>query len=204
MIKAVLFDMDGVLVDSFEAWAKLVDATAKHFGYPSVGREEFLNVYGQSTELDVDKFFPGSTVMEIDNYYEIHFQDFKNFVVPIEESHEVINALKAKSIKTSVITNTGGRLARTILNDLGIVVDCVIGGDEVSNPKPAPDIVIKACEILGVLPSESVVVGDSVYDMESASVSGARSVGVNGILGDYTLSSISELFKIWDNIIYES
>ena len=82
MIKAILFDMDGVLVDSFEAWAKLVDATARHFGYPSVGREEFLNVYGQSTELDVAKFFPGSTVLEIDNYYEVHFEDFKEFVVP--------------------------------------------------------------------------------------------------------------------------
>ena len=204
MIKAILFDMDGVLVDSFEAWAKLVDATASHFGYPSVGREEFLNVYGQSTELDVAKFFPGSTVLEIDNYYEVHFEDFKEFVVPIKESRDVINALKVNGIKTSVITNTGGRLARTILSDLGIIVDCVVGGDEVSNAKPSSDIVFKACETLGVLPCESVVVGDSIYDMESASAAGAHSVGINGVSGDHTLSSLSELFAILDNFICES
>ena len=91
-----------------------------------------------------------------------------------------------------------------MLNDFGMIVDCVIGGDEVSNAKPAADIVLKACETLGVLPCESVVVGDSVYDMESASASGAHSAGINGVSGDHTLSSLSELLTILDNFICES
>ena len=57
MIKAVLFDMDGVLVNSFEAWLSLVNATATHFGYPEIDRERFQRAYGQSTESDVKEFF---------------------------------------------------------------------------------------------------------------------------------------------------
>ena len=92
-----------------------------------------------------------------------------------------------------VITNTGGGLARDILEELGIIADHVIGGDEVNNAKPAPDIVLKACELLGVTPRESIVVGDSMYDIGAATTSGAISVGINGVVGDYSINSLLEL-----------
>ena len=65
--------MDGVLVDSFEAWVRLVDAAARHFGCPPVGRERFRAHYGQSDEEDVQAFFPGQTVELVAAYYGAHF-----------------------------------------------------------------------------------------------------------------------------------
>tara|TARA_B100000029_G_scaffold500775_1_gene573032 strand:- start:435 stop:1040 length:606 start_codon:yes stop_codon:yes gene_type:complete len=199
MIKAVLFDMDGVLVNSFEAWLVLVNATAKHFGYPEITRERFEAAYGQSTESDVEEFFQNQTAKEVDDYYEKHFKDFKSLVQPVPEAYVLIETLKEMKLGVCVITNTGGNLARDILEELEITADHVIGGDEVENAKPAPDIVLKACEFLDVRPTEALVVGDSVYDMGAASTSGAISVGIHGVIGDYSIDSLLELPEIIKN-----
>lgn len=193
MIKAVLFDMDGVLVDSFEAWLVLLNATAQHFGRPPVTREGFLAVYGQSTERDVESFFPDQTVQEVDGYYEAHFHEHAQHVEAAPNAHDVLEAVKARGLRTAVVTNTAGVLARSILQELGLAADHVLGGDEVPHAKPAPDIVLRACELLDVSPSEAIVVGDSAYDMEAAAAAGARSVGVTGVAGDDTLGSLAEL-----------
>jgi HAD superfamily hydrolase (TIGR01509 family) len=200
MIKAVLFDMDGVLVDSFEAWLALLNAAAQHFGQPPVTRDGFLAVYGQSTERDVEAFFPSQTVHEIDGYYEAHFHEHAQHVAAAPNAHEVLEAVKGRGLRSAVITNTAGVLARNILQGLGLVADQVLGGDEVPHAKPAPDIVLLACERLGVSPSEAVVVGDSAYDIGAAAAAGARSVGVNGVTGDDTLGSLAELPALLDRI----
>ena len=196
MVKAVLFDMDGVLVDSFEAWLRLVNSVSEEFGYPEISSQQFKRVYGQSTASDVALFYPGMTTTEIDSYYENHFHDFKEFVCSAPECHATTENLKELGVSLAVITNTAGSLAREILIGLDIEIDCVIGGDEVENGKPAPDIVFKACELLGVSPKGSIVVGDSVYDMEAARVSGAYSIGINGVEGDSTIHSLGELTGI--------
>ena len=193
MIKSVLFDMDGVLVNSFDAWLSLVNSTAKHFGYPVISRKRFQEAYGQSTDSDVKAFFQKQTTKEIDDYYEEHFKDFKSLVRSVPESYLLIEKLREMRLGICVITNTGGVLARDILEELGIIADHVIGGDEVNNAKPAPDIVLKACELLGVTPREAIVVGDSMYDIGAATTSGAISVGINGVVGDYSINSLLEL-----------
>jgi len=199
MVKAVLFDMDGVLVDSFEAWLRLVNSASSEFGYSDISREQFKSVYGQSTASDVALFFPGMTITEVDNYYENHFHDFKELVYPAPECYATIEELKGLGVSLAVITNTAGSLAREILKGLDIQIDCVIGGDEVENGKPAPDIVFSACDLLGISTKDAIVVGDSVYDMESAKISGACSVGINGVMGDYTIHSLKELTGIVEN-----
>jgi HAD superfamily hydrolase (TIGR01549 family) len=199
MIKAVLFDMDGVLVNSFEAWLRLVNATAKEFGCPDISRKQFKSVYGQSTALDVALFFPNKTIAEIDNYYENHFYDFREFVYPAPESHATIEKLNDSGLKLAVITNTAGALARDIIKDLALGIECIIGGDEVENAKPSPDMIFEACRVLGVSSKESIVVGDSIYDMEAARASDSCSIGINGVLGDLTIKSLAELVGIVEN-----
>ena len=193
MIKAVLFDMDGVLVNSFNAWLALINDTARHFGYNEVSRASFLSVYGQSTERDVKSFFPGRTTIEIDTYYADHFHEHSSQVEIAQNAIEVLERSKAYNLKFAVITNTSGELARKIIRDLGITIEIVIGGDEITASKPAPDIVYRACELLEVSPSEAIVVGDSIYDMQAAASAGSLSVGVNGIRGNQTIAGLEEL-----------
>jgi len=193
MIKAVLFDMDGVLVNSFNAWLALINDTARHFDYSEISKASFMSVYGQSTEKDVEAFFPGRTVHEIDTYYADHFHEHSSRVEIAPSTIEVLEKIKNYTLSFSVITNTSGGLARKIIRELGIEIELVIGGDEVPASKPAPDIVYRACELLDVSTDEAVVVGDSIYDIQAATSAGAISVGVHGVKGDKTIAGLEEL-----------
>jgi len=193
MIRAVLFDMDGVLVDSFDGWLDLINLAAIHFGCPPISRDEFLRVYGQSTQLDVEIFFPLQSVEEVDGYYETQFGALAENVKLMMGAKRVLEEITSRGIGTAVITNTGGGLARSILEKVGLHPQHTIGGDEVVNPKPAPDMVFLACELLSVSVADVVLVGDSRFDVEAAFAAGVDSIGVNGIEGDYSIESIEGL-----------
>ena len=176
-VRAVLFDMDGVLVDSFEAWLHLMNATARRFGCPPVGREQFRAVYGQPTEEDVRMFFPRQTVAEVEDFYDAHFGDYIDHVEANPDAPGVLAALRGMGLGVAVITNTPSPLARRILEGLGLAPDELVGGSDVPAAKPAPDMVLRACGLLGVAPDEALVVGDSAYDRQAAAAAGVRFAG---------------------------
>ena len=193
MIRAILFDMDGVLVDSFDGWLRLVNAAAIHFNRPPISRDEFLEVYGQSTQLDVEIFFPFQSVEEVDGYYETQFGILAENVKLMTGAKRALEEITTRGIGTAVITNTGGGLARSILEKVDLHPQHTIGGDEVVNAKPAPDMLFLACELLGVSVADVVLVGDSRFDVEAAFAAGVDSIGVNGIEGDYSIDSMDGL-----------
>jgi HAD superfamily hydrolase (TIGR01509 family) len=195
MLRAVLFDMDGVLVDSFEAWLRLMNATASHFGCSPVGRGRFRAVYGQPTEKDAEAFFPGHTVKEIETFYDAHFTEYTEFVHADPAASEVVASLRQRGVRTAVVTNTLSALARRILGEAGIEPDAVVGANDVPHAKPAPDMVHRACDLLGVLPSEALMVGDSQYDREAATKAGARFAGL-GIDGDDRLQQLADVLAL--------
>ena len=199
MIRAVLFDMDGVLVDSFEAWLALMNDTARHFGYPPVEAQAFKAVYGGPSENDVAIFFPGQTVEELEAYYEAEFPTYAHLVSADPHAAKVMEEMRARGLRIAVITNTPSSLARSIIAANGLPPDALVGGDDVPKAKPAPDMVRRACELLGVPPVEAVVVGDSAYDREAAEAAGARFIGVHGIEGGDTVQELAELPSLLDS-----
>ena len=201
MIKVVLFDMDGVLVDCFDAWVAVTNDTARHFGYPPVDADVFRAVYGQPTEHDVAKFFPGRTVEEVEAYYGARFPAHAHLASADPQAAEVIEAVRARGLGVAVITNTLGSLARPIIAANGLSPDALVGGDEVPKAKPAPDMVHCACELLGGAASEAIVVGDSAYDREAAAAAGARFVGVHGIAGENAIGELSELPALLERLV---
>jgi beta-phosphoglucomutase-like phosphatase (HAD superfamily) len=74
----------------------------------------------------------------------------------------------------------------------GASPDALVGGTDVPRPKPAPDMVLLACERLGAPPARSWVVGDTAFDREAARAAGARFAGL-GLEGDLTLSRLTDL-----------
>jgi HAD superfamily hydrolase (TIGR01509 family) len=195
MVQAVLFDLDGVLVHSFEAWVRLMNATAQHFGYPPVDRDRFQSVYGQSTTEDVRTFFPGETVERVEAFYDAHFTDFKGSVEADPAAAQVLSALEERGVRLAVVTNTASALAREILTRSGLWIDTVVGGNDVPQAKPSPDMVHRACELLSVVPRDAVMVGDSHYDQAAALAAGVRFVGL-GIDGDERLEHLADLLLL--------
>lgn len=191
--------MDGVLLDSFEAWLEVVNAAARHFGHPPVPRERFRAVYGQPTEQDVAAFFPSAMVQAVDGFYAAHFAAYAGHARVDAEAARVLAALRERGVRTAVITNTAGGLARRMLADAGLATDAVVGGDDVPHGKPAPDMVHRACALLGVTPSDAIVVGDSRYDYEAATSAGVRFAGMRGA-GGVAVRTLPEVITLVDGL----
>ncbi len=195
MLRAVLFDLDGVLVDSYEVWFHLMNAAAGELRYPAISRELFQTTWGQGVQADIKNYYPGKTVEDIEAYYNRHFMDHVQHIQINPEAANVLSSLKARGIKTSLITNTPAPLAREILEFAALELDTLVGGTDVPQSKPAPDMILKACTLLGVGCDESLVVGDSRFDRDAAAAAAVRFAGL-GIKGDVTLQSLSDLLGI--------
>ena len=199
MIKAVIFDMDGVLIESFEAWLRAMDLTAKEFGFEGVKAEEFRKVYGQSTQGDIEMFMPGRTVDEVEEAYSRNFPKFIEFTNILPNVKELLVEIKKRKIKTLVATNTNSIIAPKQLEAVGIrqYFDYIIGGDEVENPKPHPEMILKALEKLGEGKEEVLYIGDSVYDVGAGKAADVFTIG-RGIDADARVEDVIEVLGYID------
>lgn len=169
-IRALLLDMDGVLVFSEDAWFAVYNETLAHFGHPLVSREAFDAIYGNGTEADRAMYMPERTVDEINAAYSRFFERHLDRIRPNSEAPELLASARARGVATGVATNTTRPLAGRILAGMGLLplIDEVAAADEAGAGKPDPAVLHLAAARLGVPLSESLFVGDSRYDAEAA------------------------------------
>lgn len=196
-LRAVLFDLDGVLVDSKEAWYQLVNATARKFCKPDIQRKSFDAGWGQGIDADVRDFFPGCSHQEIESYYEQHLLDFESKIVVESDARATLVKLRDGGILRGVITNTPTFLAREILAAIGLIgfVDITVGAGGRVAPKPAPDVVTSACTSLEIDPAQAVVVGDSRFDEQAARAAKASFAGFR-MDSARSVKSLSEIVRL--------
>lgn len=195
--RALLFDMDGVLVRSEEVWYRLVDEASRRFGKGPVGREEFAPTFGQGTNADVEAFELRCSPAELDAYYQQNFARFGDETWVDPTARGVLVRLRKLGLRKAVVTNTMTSLADEILEQAGLrsLFEFVACADQVPRAKPAPDLLQHALEKLGVDRGEAWMVGDSRYDREAADSAGVRFVGY-GIDGDLRVDSLAELVAL--------
>jgi HAD superfamily hydrolase (TIGR01509 family) len=177
-VRALLWDLDGVLIDSYEVWFHLLNATSRAFGGIEISRQVMRDGWGQGIAADVERFFPHKTVEETEAHYHAHFMAHATHLRVDPEARAVTAELRRRGFRQALITNTPSPLAREILAHAGLELDEVVGGTDVPNAKPAPDMVREACRRLGVAEREAIVVGDSRYDLEAARGAGVHCIGL--------------------------
>jgi phosphoglycolate phosphatase/AHBA synthesis associated protein len=175
-VSAVLFDLDGVLIDSFEAWFHVVNAAAREFGSPPVDRERFLAVWGQGISADVKHLYPGRTHREVEAAYARGMAGQRDTIRVNPEALPTLDGLARRGIPTACVTNTQVALAHAILEASSLLgrFDAVEGMAEGRREKPAPDLLLAALSRLAVAPGEAIMVGDSRYDREAAAAATVR------------------------------
>ncbi|WP_200146802.1 MULTISPECIES: HAD-IA family hydrolase [Streptomyces] len=175
-LRTVVFDLDGVLVDSFgvmrEAFA-LAYREVVGDGEPPF--EEY------STHLG--RYFPDIMNMmglplEMEEPFVRESYRLAHRVRLFDGVTEMLEALNARGIRFAIATGKSGPRARSLLEGLGVLplFEHVIGSDEVEHPKPAPDIVLRALELLGADKEGAVMIGDAVTDLASARAAGVEAV----------------------------
>ena len=193
--RAILFDLDGVLIESYAVWFHLLNQTSRGLGYSGISEELYRLSWGQSTLADRDRFFPQHSVDEVERFYQEHyFEHLEHLVVP-EEVPALFLELREKRIATAVVTNTQKSLATSIVAKAGATPDVVVGGGDAPRSKPAPDPLLLAARLLNVPPKEAWMVGDTTFDRDAAREAGMWFVGV-GVPGDARVERVGGILDL--------
>ena len=194
--KAMLFDMDGVIVDSFDAWWDALNYSIKHFNQQEISKKKFFEIYwGHDLYDNLEKMNLSLEVGKFCNSIYYKYTDKVKLYPMVKDTLE-----KLYSYKKSVITNTPRDCTIQILknNDIEKYFNFVITSSEVSKGKPSPEIVYNACKKMKVKPEDAVLIGDTDSDMKAGRAAGCITIGIK-IDGDYkidTLSDIKDIIKI--------
>ena len=192
-VKAILWDLDGVLVDSERAWHQVLIRTCQRFGRPMISWEEFHPTFGSGVEADRDRWFPDLGRAELDAFYQEAMQQEVDAIEVVPGAVEVLSQAARQGIRQAVVTNTPVLLAREVLRATGLGgnLQALAAGGEAPD-KPSPGLVLLALERLDVAPEEAIFVGDSATDTAAARAAGVRMVGL-GTEGDETVTSLEDL-----------
>lgn len=194
---AVLFDMDGVLIRSEEAWLRVLEDAGRRFRGSPVTREEFAPTFGQGTAEDVRVFGLRCTPAELDAFYVENLPRHATGVWVNPDARELLESLAAQGVRRALVTNTVSPLARSLLEAARLLefFEVLACSDLVPRAKPAPDVVLYALGRLGVAPGQAVMVGDSRFDRGAAQAAGVHFVGL-GLDGDDRIELLRELLPL--------
>ncbi len=186
--KAVLFDMDGTVIDTNElilnAWQAVAEAMEPGLRFT---KEDVISYYGRTLEeavvLLAKKLGKGEVDVEkmSSAYWSYHMSHHHEITGVYPGMKEALEALKDAGIKTGIVTSGINQSCSDELAEFGIreCFDVIVGGDDVSHPKPAPDPALLCCERLGTEPEEALMVGDSRHDIACGNRAGCRTALVS-------------------------
>ncbi|MGB0438201.1 MAG: HAD family hydrolase [Mycobacterium sp.] len=179
-MRAVLWDMDGTLVDSEKLWDVSLSALYESLG-GAMSRETRAALVGASAEKTILTVYreldlePEPEAMAKSNrWIHDHTAELFDDGLPwCDGAREMLEALAAERTPMALVTNTQRALTERALNSIGRQYFSVsVCGDEVRNGKPAPDPYLRAAELLGVPPSDCLAVEDSVTGTAAAEGAG--------------------------------
>lgn len=191
--KAVVFDLDGVLVDSYDCWFRLVNDILTESGKQPLTPQEFHKTWGQGPEADRKEFLSDWTLQDLVALYDRRFPEYTKWAKPESGSKNCLIKLSSLQKKLGVASNSPTGVVRALLTAAGLnsIPQVVIGSDQVAEEKPAPDLLLKALQMLEMNRDDICYVGDSIFDEQAARAAGIFFVGYKRP-GDISVQSFEE------------
>lgn len=170
MIKLIIFDMDGTLVDNLDCTFKAYEKACSDLGI-KIKKEDYARVYGLSWKEGISKMANIADVTKIKKIHELkkqYFPEFLHLVKPIDNTINLMNLLKDK-YRLCIATSATRYTAEEVLNHTKLSnFEFVVTSDDVPTGKPSPEIFLKCAKIAGVKPNECFVIEDSEVGIEAA------------------------------------
>jgi len=197
-IKAILFDFDGVIIDSPDAFWKVHNLAAKKLGYPTCKKEEIYRLIGMKWDDLIAILLPEADIELFKKTVNEMYMDVYKNVKLIGNANKTLNELKKKGFKLGLVSGSNKSYADNVLSALKFdlsVLDIRVHSEDTERHKPDPDPILFALKKLRVKPKEAIYVGDSLIDFKTAKSAGVNFIGVlSGV------NMIEDFLK--NNVIY--
>ena len=209
MLKAIIFDMDGVIIDSEPIHTEIAIAVMQDFGgkptseeiydeFVGVTNREMWSILRERHKLNVSL----DQLMEKHREYKIK-RFFNEPVPPIDGIEDLMRLAKSRGLKIALATSSPKYFAEHILKSAGLseYFDALVTADDISHGKPDPEIYLKAAQILGLDPGSCVAVEDAFLGIQSAKDAGMRVIAFKNpnsgnqdtSRADFVVSSIRDI-----------
>lgn len=182
-MNAVLFDLDGTLVDTAPDLAYALNETLKHFGREPMPYEKIRDVVSHGGTALIKLGFDIEPEAE-------HFETYRQFLLDIYKKNlcresrlfegmtELLTYLEAQLMPWGIVTNKPSWLTDPLMQTMGLDKRAVsiVSGDTCERNKPHPDPIIYACRQAGVEPAKCFYIGDAARDIEAGKAAGCKTV----------------------------
>jgi len=217
MIKAVIFDFEGVIVDSeplrYETW-RILFKRKFQVDLPLYGPDIASQINGRKQTDNVLHFLQqarvtGNAEELINERAKLLEEVYSNpeKIKPIEGLFPLLEFLKKNNIQQAIATSSFKDTTEKMMQYLKIedYVDTLVTGQDVEHGKPAPDIFLKAAKQLATLPQDCLVIEDSINGIEAAKAAGMRCVAITSSLpremlskADLIIDRLDDLLEQWE------
>lgn len=191
-IRCVLFDLDGTLVDTAPDLGGSANYVREQLGMPPLPIQDYRPVasagarglLGKALGIAPDHVdFPKHR----DTFLEHYRANLSKASRLFDGMDDLLRALEQRGVRWGVVTNKPSWLTKPLMQELKLHTRsaCDISADEVPKAKPAPDGILRACELLALSPTQCIYVGDDKRDIDAGHAAGMKTIAADwGYLGD--------------------
>ena len=211
-VAAVIFDLDGTLIDSIDIYFRIVENALQRLDLPPVSRSKILAA-AESEDFKWERVLPAEVLNRkediIDKAWavinEIAPQMFADDLDIIQGADNILKLVSASGLRMGLVTSTQKHYLETkmlpIKNaEVDKLIEVIITSDDVKERKPAPDALIMCAQQLELKPANCVYVGDTATDMQSGKAAGMHTIGVLTGFDDYDALNNEQPDAIIDSI----
>ncbi len=186
MVRGVVFDLDGTLVDSAGDLQATLNRLLSEYQLPTLDLPAVKSMIGDGVAKLVERAFhaTGGDLALVNaattRFLALYEGNAADRTVPYPGVRETLQQLAADGLTLGVVTNKPYAATMEILDalDLAKLFAAVVGGDSAERRKPYPDPVLKVVRDAGLTPAETIMVGDNYHDVEAAHAAGLRAIMV--------------------------
>lgn len=183
MYKAVIFDLDGTLLNTLTDLYNSVNHALRTFGFPERTIDEVRRFIGNGVKKLMERSTPEGTSEKVNeeclDCFRAHYlQHMSDNTAPYEGVNELIAKLREKGIRTAVVSNKLHSAVVDLCKDYFEGIEEAIGVSVEAERKPNPVNVIKVLDTFGITADECIYVGDSEVDVQTAHNADVKCIGV--------------------------
>ncbi|HET7015716.1 MAG TPA: HAD family phosphatase [Streptosporangiaceae bacterium] len=186
---AVVFDNDGLLLDTEPCWTVAEEALFRAYGrvFDLDAKRALVGTSPKTSAPILERLLdqPGAGQALSDELYALAVTEIGNGATPRPGAIELVAALRSAGLPLAVASNSPRSHLLAGLRRVGMQdqFDVVLGVDDVVNPKPAPDLYVQACRGLEVDPADAIALEDSLPGVGAAKAAGMRVIGIPSVAG---------------------